>query len=205
MTIVAPAVMVHRKEQHTQLMQGSPMRKSHVRNPSPCAAIYVCLLQSDVDYLFILSLVVFRHNLPRRLVCRHGLASGRHAVFPSRYTRLVCPSPFTMSLEYPPGIHTGAGVVRQKIERLSSLIEEPHEPGTREEVLTRPSAIADTKERFVLWCGAVGIVQDPALENPLDRQLADAPELRDQVCHQLNELVEALNDCEFCLATCSGI
>ncbi|KAF6839611.1 ankyrin repeat protein [Colletotrichum plurivorum] len=81
------------------------------------------------------------------------------------------------------------------MEQLSGLVEELPEPKPCEEALIRPSAIVDTKERFVLWCGTVGIVQDStSSEDPLDRQLADTPELRDQICHQLDELREGLDD-----------
>ncbi|KAF6845187.1 Reticulocyte-binding protein 2-like protein a 5 [Colletotrichum musicola] len=99
-----------------------------------------------------------------------------------------------MSGEAIPGIHRRAGAIRQKIEQLSNLVEESSEPGSCEEAPIRPTAIADIKERLFLWCGTVGIVQDSVSENPLDRQLADASELRDQICHQLDELGEALDD-----------
>ncbi|KAF6818453.1 ankyrin repeat protein [Colletotrichum sojae] len=99
-----------------------------------------------------------------------------------------------MPREFFSDIRGRAGGVRQKIEQFSGRVEEPPGPGSCEEVLIRPSSIADTKERFVLWCGIMGIVQDSVSGEPLDGQLADVPELRDEIYHQLDELAEALDD-----------
>lgn len=196
-------VTLSRREEHRQLMQVSPMRRSHARNPLiRCRNLY--LFQSDVAYP--------SSALPCFVVtCLDVLSAGtalRLSVtrYLSQYIRLGFLLHFAMSRESLSGIHRRAGVVRQKIKQLPNLVEEPPQPGSCEEILIRPTAIIDTKERFFLWCGTMGIVQNSASEeHSLDRQLAGAPELRDQICDQLDELGEALDDCKLCHATCNDI
>jgi hypothetical protein len=55
-------------------------------------------------------------------------------------------------------------------------------------------AVTDALERFTLWAGNLGAMKVPAAKLSLDSRLASAPEIKDQICQQLQELAEALEE-----------
>lgn len=58
-----------------------------------------------------------------------------------------------------------------------------------------PSAISDALDRFNLWAGNLGALHRPETRLSLDYRLSGAVEIRDEICRQLDEIVEAVEDC----------
>lgn len=57
------------------------------------------------------------------------------------------------------------------------------------------NAVIDAMERFILWTGNLGALQDPKSKLSLDHRLLEAPEIRNQIYQQLDHMLEAIHDC----------
>ncbi|KAF2496628.1 hypothetical protein BU16DRAFT_458300, partial [Lophium mytilinum] len=57
-------------------------------------------------------------------------------------------------------------------------------------------ALQDALERFDLWAGNIGATQDAGRRASLDFRLNDTPEIKEQICSLLSDMIEALDDLE---------
>ncbi|KAK5987005.1 hypothetical protein PT974_11120 [Cladobotryum mycophilum] len=56
------------------------------------------------------------------------------------------------------------------------------------------SAIIDALERFILWAGNLGALREPKSKLSLDHRASAAPEVREQISQQLDNLMEDIDD-----------
>lgn len=56
--------------------------------------------------------------------------------------------------------------------------------------------VEDVLDRFKLWSGNLGALHPPHKHMSLEMRLAGSPEVQDQICEQLDDLYEAVQDCE---------
>ncbi|KAL8382715.1 hypothetical protein RB595_006483 [Gaeumannomyces hyphopodioides] len=54
--------------------------------------------------------------------------------------------------------------------------------------------VVDALDRFNLWAGNIGALLAPTSRLSLDQRLADAPDTREEICQELKELAEAIED-----------
>lgn len=66
---------------------------------------------------------------------------------------------------------------------------------TAKEAPFAPEAVEDALDRFKLWTGNLGALHQPQSRMSLESRLADSLEVRNQICEQLSDLQEALQDC----------
>lgn len=53
----------------------------------------------------------------------------------------------------------------------------------------------DILDRFKLWTGNLGALHQAHKRMSLESRLADSPEVRGQICEQLEDMQEAIQDC----------
>jgi hypothetical protein len=58
------------------------------------------------------------------------------------------------------------------------------------------SAVVDCLERFLLWTGKTGAMRNSQTPLSLDQRLLQAADIREQINRQLEEIEEAINECE---------
>ena len=92
--------------------------------------------------------------------------------------------------------------VRQDILDLIFLVNERQKDGPW---ALPPSAISDALDRFNLWVGNLGVLHKPATRLSLDYRLSKQVEIRDELYRQLDEIVEAVEDCELLLSQSSVV
>ena len=90
--------------------------------------------------------------------------------------------------------------VRQHFLDLSALLNnENHDEESHNAELpaSAAAAAADSLERFTLWAGNLGAMHAPSSRLSLDFRLLDAEDIRRQISRQLDEIIEAIEDCMF--------
>ncbi|KAH8901324.1 hypothetical protein GQ53DRAFT_835174 [Thozetella sp. PMI_491] len=78
--------------------------------------------------------------------------------------------------------------VRQGSTKLIDLINE------RTSCAISSADITDALERFTLWAGNLGAMRAPSTKLSLDSRVSEAPEIRIQICRQLDYLLEGIED-----------
>ncbi|KAI1204105.1 uncharacterized protein F4807DRAFT_448958 [Annulohypoxylon truncatum] len=58
----------------------------------------------------------------------------------------------------------------------------------------QPNVLEDLLDRFLLWAGNLGALQDSTSTLSLDSRISSSPEIYEQVCEFLDDLREAIND-----------
>lgn len=56
------------------------------------------------------------------------------------------------------------------------------------------ASLNDAFERLLLWAGNIGAAAAPDKKISLDFRLRDAPDIKEQICELLRDLIEALDD-----------
>lgn len=64
------------------------------------------------------------------------------------------------------------------------------------ESLVELRKVADLLDRFQLWTGNLGALHHAQKRMSLESRLADSQEVKDQICEHLDDMQEALQDCE---------
>lgn len=82
------------------------------------------------------------------------------------------------------------GEIRRNLVKLLS------ETRASEAAPVSTETVEDVIDRFKLWTGNLGALHQPQKRMSLESRLADSPEVRNQICEQLSDLQEALEDCE---------
>lgn len=55
--------------------------------------------------------------------------------------------------------------------------------------------VEDILDRFKLWTGNLGALHEAHKRMSLESRLADSPEVQGQICEQLEDMQEAIQDC----------
>jgi hypothetical protein len=58
--------------------------------------------------------------------------------------------------------------------------------------------VDDVLDRFKLWTGNLGALHQAQRRMSLDSRLAGSPEVRNQICEQLDDMQEAIQDRKLC-------
>lgn len=58
------------------------------------------------------------------------------------------------------------------------------------------TTVADLLTRYVLWAGNLGALRSPSSKLSLDYRLSDSSDIRHEIMTQLQDITEALADCE---------
>lgn len=77
-----------------------------------------------------------------------------------------------------------------------TLLDLLREAGTSEGWPLASGSIEDVLDRFKLWSGNIGALHHPYKRLSLETRLASSPEVQDQICEQLDDLQESLQDCK---------
>lgn len=56
--------------------------------------------------------------------------------------------------------------------------------------------VEDILDRFKLWTGNLGALHQAHKRMSLESRLADSPEVQSQICEQLGDMQEAIQDCK---------
>ncbi|KAI0886876.1 uncharacterized protein GGS22DRAFT_158908 [Annulohypoxylon maeteangense] len=75
-----------------------------------------------------------------------------------------------------------------------SDLKEGLEGDRTNKLLVQPNILEDALDRFLLWAGNTGALQEPTSMLSLDHHLSIAPEIWEQTCEVLKDLLEAIND-----------
>jgi hypothetical protein len=92
--------------------------------------------------------------------------------------------------------------VRHRLLDLVSLASKGQQESPAAPIV-QPAAVTDVLERFMLWAGNLGALRNASTKLSLDHRLAGAPEICNQICRQLDEIVEAVDECKLMLAVIS--
>ncbi|KAI1370313.1 hypothetical protein F4677DRAFT_367985 [Hypoxylon crocopeplum] len=79
----------------------------------------------------------------------------------------------------------------RRLRDLICLLEKERAIG---EVTIPSTSVSDILDRFFLWCGNLGVLHKPTNNLSLDRRLADASEVRDQIFVNIADFNEAIED-----------
>jgi hypothetical protein len=66
-----------------------------------------------------------------------------------------------------------------------------------EDLPAHVARLQDATELFHLWAGNIGAYHEASKTTSMDHRLQTAPQLKEEVCTLLLELVETLGDCKF--------
>ena len=88
-------------------------------------------------------------------------------------------------------------LVRQQLRVLINHLEDNGgiKGVSEQEVSSR--SITDVLERFLLWAGNLGAFHKPMSKLSLDHRLLNRSDIRRGILRQLNEILEAANECEY--------
>lgn len=78
------------------------------------------------------------------------------------------------------------------VQLLSAVKDQLADDSKRTKI--QPRNIQDLLDKFALWTGSLGALQSNKLS--LDYRLHDAPDIQEQICEYLENLLEAVQDCE---------
>lgn len=62
------------------------------------------------------------------------------------------------------------------------------------EAPVQPPKVEDVLDKFKLWAGNLGALHQAHKRLSLESRLADSPEVQDEICEQLDDLQEAIQD-----------
>jgi len=85
--------------------------------------------------------------------------------------------------------------VCQRLADLIALVQNRQDDSSHPAVVAH-AAVTDALERFMLWAGSLGALRNPSARISLDSRLAAAPDIRAHICQQLDDILEATDDCE---------
>lgn len=91
------------------------------------------------------------------------------------------------------------------IKYLTAIEDQPS--SAKEECNPSPPDVEGVLGKFDMWAGNLGALRAPGTKLSLDQRLAVDLEIRGQICVDLDELLETLDECECCGAAwflCSG-
>lgn len=60
----------------------------------------------------------------------------------------------------------------------------------------RSETVDDILDRYLLWAGNLGALHLPTNRLSLDHRLLSTPEIQNEICDFLDDLQEAIDDCE---------
>ncbi|KAF5005211.1 hypothetical protein FDECE_8332 [Fusarium decemcellulare] len=84
--------------------------------------------------------------------------------------------------------------VNQKLRNLMNNLQCSNETGGSPVHGLSSASITDLLERFLLWAGNSGALQESTLKLSLDHRLSDAPEVKVEILRQLEDISEATDD-----------
>ncbi|KAK0631099.1 hypothetical protein B0T17DRAFT_240310 [Bombardia bombarda] len=88
-------------------------------------------------------------------------------------------------------VATISETTRQVRQRFSELIVHIK---TADKPPLASTLVADAFERFALWAGNLGALRRPTSRLSLDYRLSEAPDLREYICEELQDMLEAIQD-----------
>lgn len=62
------------------------------------------------------------------------------------------------------------------------------------EAPVQPQKVEDVLDKFKLWAGNLGALHQAHKRLSLESRLADSPEVQDEICEQLDDMQEAIQD-----------
>lgn len=86
--------------------------------------------------------------------------------------------------------------VKVKFQNLLNDAERYDQMGSHDILCT---TVADLLTRYVLWAGNLGALRRPSSKLSLDYRLSDSLDIRHEIMVQLQDIAEALTDCEHSL------
>lgn len=84
-----------------------------------------------------------------------------------------------------------SAVAKNALIRLLSEVKDKAADG---QLTIQPANVEDLLDKFTLWAGSLGALHAPSKKLSLDYRLQDALDIRDQICHYLENLLEAIGD-----------
>jgi hypothetical protein len=100
----------------------------------------------------------------------------------------------------------GDETIPQKVRAIRQALQSLEDATSRQPAGPISAAdITNASERFSLWAGNLGALREPTSKLSLERRLLDAPDIRKQICQQLDYMTEGVSDCMFKIISSNSI